>query len=518
MRTIAIATLLAAAVVTLGAPASSARSLDGTVKVGGVFLDQTGDRTAVQEISDVYDGFALSQIRLDGSLDPRQYVMLDLRDINLDSRQGDLLYRMPGTLKLTAGYVQHRRIFSPDGAVNSDRKDWRAGAQFTPHKWLALSGSFNAYNRGGDRLAFPLGTAGTLGTRYDDALKSGRLAADVHRGRNGGGISYSISSYSNDLETAAKRTGQVVAARFYTPFLFYDKWTHLFRGAYGIQKLSDSGIDHTLSLFEYTTVIEPTGAFQLRYNFNASRVDDEATRLKTDRFQNDVDATYSYKYGRVRGGYGYETNDDRSLTYYHSWRAGTDFNQGKRLRATVDYAGRVKKDQEQLTLLQDIESYRVRGKLQVQPVEGVAVGGGYSKRQREFTGIGVKVDGDVANGFGRYTREGWGALFADYSYSNDKYVDRVGRFDTQSYIVTGRVEIGRIKNLQLAGGVTYLKFTKDLDIEKSLVFVEGAYRLLDDYRLEVKYNVYNYDDYVLLDRYYTANVVRVNLAYDLHLR
>ena len=132
MRTIAIATLLAAAVVTLGAPASSARSLDGTVKVGGVFLDQTGDRTAVQEISDVYDGFALSQIRLDGSLDPRQYVMLDLRDINLDSRQGDLLYRMPGTLKLTAGYVQHRRIFSPDGAVNSDRKDWRAGAQVTP--------------------------------------------------------------------------------------------------------------------------------------------------------------------------------------------------------------------------------------------------------------------------------------------------------------------------------------------------------------------------------------------------
>ena len=37
-----------------------------------------------------------------------------------------------------------------------------------------------------------------------------------------------------------------------------------------------------------------------------------------------------------------------------------------------------------------------------------------------------------------------------------------------------------------------------------------------DYHVEVKYNVYNYDDYILLDRYYTANVVWVNVAWDLH--
>ena len=59
---------------------------------------------------------------------------------------------------------------------------------------------------------------------------------------------------------------------------------------------------------------------------------------------------------------------------------------------------------------------------------------------------------------------------------------------------------------------------EDLDVEKSIVFIEGMYDVMDDLHLEVKYNVYNYDDYVLLDRYYTANVVWLTVAYDLHVK
>ena len=33
----------------------------------------------------------------------------------------------------------------------------------------------------------------------------------------------------------------------------------------------------------------------------------------------------------------------------------------------------------------------------------------------------------------------------------------------------------------------------------------------------MKYNISNYDDYVLVDRYYTANAVWFNFAYDFHV-
>jgi len=196
---------------------------------------------------------------------------------------------------------------------------------------------------------------------------------------------------------------------------------------------------------------------------------------------------------------------------------GATYGQGTWVKGKVDYAGRIKNDQEDVTLLKDVESFRLRASLDFQPSDRIAFGGGYSRRERELPDIDVTVDGDVATGYGRYELKQWGSLSANYSYANDAYDDLAGNFDTESHIVTGRAEFTRIKKLQLAGGVTYMDIGKDLDIEKSSLFAEGSYRVLRDYKVEVQYNVYNYDDYILLDRYYTANVVRFNLVYDLKL-
>ena len=329
MRTTTITAICVTLVVTLAASAPSAGTLDGTVKLGGIIMNQTGDRTAVQETYNLYDGFSLAQISLNGTFDPRHYFALNLRDLNLDSRQGDLVYRVPGTFKLTAGYDQHRQIFSPEGRVNSGRKDWKVGAQFTPIPWLGLSGGFNYLTRDGDRLPFPSGTVSVLGNRYDNALKNGEVTAEVHQDRRGGAITYRASGYTDELDAAANRTGQVVSARLYAPSPFYGKWTHLLRAAYGNRKLSNADLEYTLANFQYTGVVQPVEAFRLRYSFDANRIDDQSTRLKTDRFQNDLDATYLYKYGQVSGGYGYETNDDdRTLTRYNNWRVGTAFRYG----------------------------------------------------------------------------------------------------------------------------------------------------------------------------------------------
>jgi hypothetical protein len=278
-------------------------------------------------------------------------------------------------------------------------------------------------------------------------------------------------------------------------------------------------VDYTLANVQYTGIVQPVQAWQVRYRFEANRIDNESTGLKTDRFENSMDLTYVHPHGRVTAGYAYETNDDdRSLTSTNSWRAGATYRQGRWLSMKADYSGRIKNDQEDVTLLKDIEASRIRGSLELKPIERLALGGGYSRRERELTDLDVTIDGDVATGFARYDYERWGSLGADYSYSNDDYRDLAGNFKTESHIVTGRAEFTRIRNLRLAGGLTYLDIGKDLDIEKSALFAEGSYRVLKDYRVEVQYNVYNYDDYILLDRYYTANVVRINLVYDLKLR
>jgi len=516
MRTQTIAVPIATLVLMFGASTSLGGTLGGTVKLGGIFLDETGDRSAVQETYNIYDGFSVSQIHLIGTVNPRSSFMLDLRDVNLDSRAGDLNFRMPGRFKLKAGYDQNRYVFDAGRGVTSDRKDWKVGLQYTPSRWLALSGDVSRVTREGDRLAYPLGTVSAFGTGYDNAFLNAQVTADVQKNRRGGGVSFQMSDYSDNLNSVADRQGQVVAGRLYAPMPFYDKWNNLLRGSYGIRKLTDGDVEFKLSSFQYTAILQPADVFRVRYLFDASRVDDNALELQTDRIQNDVDLAWFHPYGRVNAGYGYETNDDdRTLTTYHSWHAGTSVRPDKSLTATVDYAGRVKKDQEDLTLLKDIESSRVRAKLEVRPLDRLTVGADYARRERELPDIDVSVNGMVAGTFLRFEMPGWGSLSGDYSHAEDEYVDRVARFDTNSDIVTGRVDVSYIRNLNLGGGVTYLDIGKDLDIEKSIVFVEGALKLFDRYHLEVKYNAYNYDDYILIDRYYTANVVRVDLGYDL---
>jgi hypothetical protein len=345
---------------------------------------------------------------------------------------------------------------------------------------------------------------------------SGQLTADIRAERRGGGVTFRMSDYSDALNPIVDRRGQVISARLYAPLPFYDRWNNLIRAAYGTRRLKDGDLDHTLSSFQYTAVVEPRGSLELRYAFAASRVDDSAAQLRTDRFQNDVDATWLHRKGRLSAGYGYEMNDDdRSLTSYHSWRAAGTFRPDPRLTARVDYAGRVKKDQEELTLLKDIEASQIRAMLEVRPIERLTIGGDYRKRDRDFPDIQVTVDGALTSALVRYELPGWGSVSADYSHATDRYVDRVAGFDTRSDIVTGRVDVERIRNLRVAGGATYMDIGDDLDIEKSIVFVEAALRVAQRYRLEAKYNCYNYDDYILIDRYYTANVVRIDLGYDL---
>jgi hypothetical protein len=519
MRTASFTILPAALAMALAASLACATDLDGTVKLGGIIRNQAGDRTTTQETFNVYDGFSLSQIALQGMLTPRQYVALDLQEINLDSRQADLVYRLPGIVKVTADYRQHRQIFSPDGDVHSMRKDWRTGAEVTPLRWLELTGHLDSQTRDGDRLSFPLGVLSALGTAYDNHLLTGDVGAQVRGNGRGAAVTYSASSFTDDLDPDAHRTGQLISARLWSPCRFSPRLSHFVRAAWGVRRLSNRDLEYRLGLFEYTGVLRPIDALQLRYNFDARRIDDQATRLKTDRFENAIDATWFNRYGQWNGGYAYETNDDdQTLTHFNTWHAGAGLRLGRRVDANLDFASRAKKDEAEVTLLRDVDATQVRARLQIRPDDALVLGAGFSRRERDFTDIGVDLQGDEVHVFGSYAYPAWGTLSGDYAYTNDDDRDRSGSFHLHSHVVTGRAELDRIPHLKVASGVTWLRMQRDLDIEKSLVFVEGVLTPVKDYHLEVKYNAYNYDDYILLDRYYTANVLRINLAYDLHVR
>lgn len=504
----------------LAASAGLAGDLNGTLKLGYIVKDETaGDISAIQETYNIYEGFAVSQVKLNGRLGGRNYFNLDVNDINLNSRRGRFAYRVPDVGKLTVRYDRYRQLYDMDGSVTSERENWRIGGVLTPRKGLRITGDYSIQNKNGDRLATPEGTNSFLGNQYDYGLQTGRFEVEARRGSRGLAAGYELSRFTDGDLTLAKRKGDIFSLRANgSDFLFPTKVSHFLRGSYGKQRLTEADLDYQLGAFQYLGTVRPSRAFQFQYRLDLSRIDNQSTRLQTDLVRNDFDLTWYNGIGKLFGGFGYVTNDDDvTLTSYNVWRVGGTASYGKWVTGKLSYATSEKEDQAKRTLLKDIESSRLRASIHARPSDPLTLGVSYVDRVREFPIIRVKATGQRYSAFGRYAVQGKGAINLDYSYSDEEYIDRVAGFDADNHTVTGRIDINAIKDLRLSAGLTYLDIGKDMDVEKSIMMFEGHYTLMNDYFIELKYNVYNYDDYVLLDRYYTANVVWVNIGYNLSL-
>ncbi len=502
------------------ASAAWAGSVGGEIKVGGIIKDETaGNLSVMPETFNVYEGFSVSRVNLHGQMGRKSFFTLDVHEVNQESARGMFSYRVPSLVNMTLKYDRHRQLFDAAGDVESVRKNMRGSVVLTPSRTWRLSADLGDQRKTGDRYAYPAGTASFLGSAYDYQLFTGRFEAEARKDRRSLAVGYEFSDYTDENLADADRKGTVVSARASSPCYFMpDHLTHFVRAAFGKQELSAVGTDYELSSFQYLGVAKPARDWQLKYRFLASRVEDSATGLQTDNIRNDADLTWYNRIGNLTGGYGYVTNDDDwTLTRYDVWRLGGTFKHGRHLTAKVSYASSEKQDDEQLTLLKDMESSRFRASLQGSPTSDLTLGVAYVDRERKFPLIDVSTTGQRWSAFGRLVYPGWGAINLDYSYADDEYIDRVAGFAADNSTVSGRVDLEYIKDLRLSVGATYLDIGKDLDIEKSILSFEGHYDLLKDYFVEVKYNVYNYDDYVLLDRYYTANVVWLNVGYKLSI-
>jgi len=520
-RIVFLALACAVLVVSVGPASATGKNIDGTLKLGGIGIDEKyGDLASVQETYNIFEGFNVAQVLMNGRMGPKHYFTFNIRDINLASRKGNFLYRASNVFRFSSSYRQNRYVFDPDRNVTSDRKVWGFHLGYKPTRSFNVLANYNYNQRKGDRLSYPLGTTGSwLGTGYDYIQHNGGLEAQYARGRRGGALRYDFTDFTNRRDELTDRRGNLLSARFNAPCLFYDKWTHFFRFAYGKQDVVNAGVDLKLYNFQYNGIIIPVRWFRFQYNLYLNRFDDSSTAMVTDNIQNNFDGEFYYRYGRIFGGFGYEINDDdRQLTDYNTYMVGGTFDYEKRVYAKLSYANRTKTDREKLTLLQDIESERMRADLKLTMTDELVVGGRYTEGERVYPDSGASAKGQWTKGYLTYKLPVWFSIVGDYVYRVEDNKNLVGTFKTNTQIATTRLTFDRVRDFSFGIGGTYLRVREDLDIEKTIFFVEAAYTVADKYHFELEYNGFNYDDYIVAERYYTGNVVWFNVAYDFNVK
>jgi len=517
-------TLILSLICLIAASSAIAQESDweGRLRIGGIVKDEKGDRAAMQETYNIYDGFNIPSIYLNGRFNSRNYLKFDLTDFAMDNRRGYLDYRMTGLLKVRSRYTQSAQVFDPTRATESQRKNFFATASVTPGTYTEITGDYRLIKRTGDRIGWPGGVESNLGDSYDYNHHFGRLAVEVRTDRVGGTVALDATSLKDKVNELNDRDGQVLSANVFLPGIWIDRLTHVARGAIGESKLPTAGTNFKMYVGQYTGLLALYQGLQFKYRLYGSRVDDSSTGMFTDNFSHDFDLIYRDRWGSVAGGYGWEAlDDDRSVTTYNNWRASVYLRTSdNKVSGNVTYASRDKEDMEKQTLLMDTETTRLKGKIDYRATKDLTIGGYFASRNRDLPDIGSKIEGQVGNAYARYSSnqgDVTGSVMVNYQFGDDDYQNIDSKFTTRSNFITGTLDFDW-RDLNAGTAMTYMRIKEDLDIEKSVLSFWAGYTFLENWEARAKYNVYNYDDYLIItasntNRFYTANIVWFDIGY-----
>jgi hypothetical protein len=98
-----------------------------------------------------------------------------------------------------------------------------------------------------------------------------------------------------------------------------------------------------------------------------------------------------------------------------------------------------------------------------------------------------------------------------YSYSRGDYDNNDAEFEFTSQQVYLNIDSKAYRGFVAGFGLSYFRNKLDLDDESVNMSFRGSYRFKGGNRVELVYRVFNFDDFTILDNYYTENIIEFNL-------
>jgi len=489
----------------------------GRVKAGYVFVDEVGNLGVNQETYNLYDGPALS-------LEDFQYraangvnVTADLTRITLNNRNLRASVSKPGLFGLSVSNHQYRRIYSFDGDRFTRRRSTAGEAYVHPIKEVKIFGGYALDEKYGQSryVVRPYGESVYGSTDYSHTSFHVGGQATYRQGNLR--LEYRRFDFTDDTKAAGDRQADQFTIDAFAPVPKYQKL--VLSGGYQYRK--DRHVPSAVELktnqgWAAARVYLPRD-FIAEYRFVAARSDHTLRPVEIDNFVNTASVSRTWpKYGGLRLGYEYRSCDDiLNRTVAQGFLFAGWFRYHDRLTLRARLALRRENVIDGATLVgdEDLTRHEISARYQITAWGDLLVR--YQGRIKKNDDIGARADYNAVTAELNLARTSYGRLSVTYSYYQGEYDNRTGadpgRYEFGDHVLTGAVHTVEYRNLQVWAGGSYYRAKRDRDTEKIGGRVGGQYQLPRGYRVEAEYQVMNYDDYLVIDEYYTGNIVMVNL-------
>lgn len=485
----------------------------GDLKIGYVYIDEEGDESVSFPSFNLYDGPGVSLERFGYRFGNGLKLSMDLRNVNLDNRNVKVGVDKTGFYGIDFSTNRYRRVYNSDGRANTRRDRTMVGVWLSPGRYARVfaKGSFNSLS--GSREILPGQVMEPIAEDIDYRSSKFTFGGDIKDEGRLLHAEYGLWDYTDQKDEGndqSRRMGRInallplpgyeriILSGMFTSFKTeYDKggrsiesWTVMGGGIYKFMKNA-----------------------RLDYVARLNRAGSSDDLVETDNLAHMVYLSYNLppSFGATAG-YQYHVNDDfedvvvSNSFYFGGWLAPTDkvkfkFEQGFRAD-DVDEGSRLVGDEER-SKTKAYGTYR--------PSDQFALKAGFELKSRENKDLGTSADYDRIYIEPRLAFEDLLTLSGGYSVSSGEYKNLVSRFEFRSHQVYGNIDISLLEKLTGGFGITYFRDKKDLDTEATNLLFRAMYSFTGTAKAELIYRVYNFDNFLFTDKYYTGNIVEFNL-------
>ncbi len=509
---------LAIATVILLTPAINASDGSASIKLGYTFNDDTGSLAVNQETFNTYEGAALSLSNIQYRWENGVRLSADLRNITLNNRNLRTWIGKPGRFSLAATNNQYRRMYNWNGTDYTRRRNTNVQGMYQPSRYLKFFGGYGRTDKHGTTSFFLPAVSDSITRRGDwsqSRFNIGAQAGDKHGQVK---VEYRRFDFTDNTALAANRGADQfdLTATTTVPKL---KQVFLSGGLnYRNDKINPTSTELSTTQYWGATKIYITSSTLLDYRILFATTKRSVPSQVIDNLQNTVSIGHSWgKWGGLRLGYENRMIDDllvRTISdgiLANGWAKPTS-----RLYLSGSFATRKTDADTALTLLG--EESRTRGSAiarYTQPEWG-SLHGRWEGRFRRNNELNSSADYNVFGGELNVERPKYGRLTATYSYYQGQYENRSDTVDYEfaDHVLTGHIYPATFKNVTVDAGGTWYLSKRVQDIEKFSFDFGLIYSFPKGHRVEVRYNVFNFDDFLVSDKYYTANIVEVSFTKD----
>ncbi len=497
--------------------------LSGDLKVGVSVISEDGSSGGTMEAYNVSEGLTLNKLFLIGRLDATKTIFVDVSNVNRYQRNVRLELMGSRVFNIRLNHTRMRNLPRGEGGPEFAREFTRVSGSVTPEKWLKMYGGVSSQQKSGDRVTLFLDGADVSGSRYDYSIRARNLGAQLrHNGRNVD-VNYEWRQFDSDNNGILNRDGKRLRVSVHAPITR----ALLFSGSYHGDRSVLENTSDALLVKSYSGILTAVPSKRLKLSgyvdlrdadnelsdicSSALKVGGESTIELHRAWTTEIGYEYTRREDELRSGSDAGEREVSSNAFIVGLRA----RPSDKTRVTVRYRTRSTGRDDYADLTGPFDTDNLLARLESWPMPHLRLAVALEDKERSNDDLmtsgrsrGVNGSADIENVSLRYRP----SLRLSGSFSRNEFEDPESAFTTDNLLLSARLHLALSSEITIETGITHIEIRRDLDVRKDIALASMAYEFMPGYAVELRYDLFSYDDFIDYRDNFAANVFSLSFS------